>query len=142
MHQRGGDAATKIEDNVASVTEPILDRRAEQPQRPHIEDQMQPATVQEHHRDERDKVAGNVIGVAIRQKIREARRNEGKLADELAQIQRVERLLEQEHGTVRCDQHPGNNGGIARRNSSFDRNHARFLSCRSTLIVDRSSRIK
>ena len=56
LGERRGNTAAKIEDDIAAVTQPILDRRPEQPERPHVEDEMQPAAVQEHHRDEGKKI--------------------------------------------------------------------------------------
>ena len=58
----GGKRRKQIEAKIAGVTQPILDRRSEQPQRPHVEDQMQPAAVQEHVADERQEIGGVQVG--------------------------------------------------------------------------------
>jgi hypothetical protein len=57
----GSHPADNIESEVAPVPKPVLDRRSEQPQRPHVEYEMQPPTVQEHHREERKKVGNRKI---------------------------------------------------------------------------------
>ena len=66
---RGKEPAGKIEDEIAGGAHAILDRSAEQPKRPHVEDQMQPSAVQEHVREERLPVGERVAEVEIRREI-------------------------------------------------------------------------
>jgi hypothetical protein len=52
MYEPGNYATDTVEDEVAKRTQLILDGPAEQPQRPHVQDEMQPSSVQKHHREE------------------------------------------------------------------------------------------
>src|ERR1700730_2256688 len=52
MRDRGGDATGDVENEISAVTQPVLDGRSEQPERPHVENEMQPSSVQEHHREQ------------------------------------------------------------------------------------------
>src|SRR5258705_3717132 len=52
MRKRGKQAAQDVEQQKTPVAETIFDSGTEQPKRPHVEDQMQPAAVQEHHGEE------------------------------------------------------------------------------------------
>jgi hypothetical protein len=53
MCNRRENPAGEIEDEITSVAHPVLDRSPEQPKRPHVQDQMQPSSMQEHVGKER-----------------------------------------------------------------------------------------
>ena len=48
LQRRGGDAAEQVEDDEAHMPHRVLDVVAEEPEEPHVADQVHPAAVQEH----------------------------------------------------------------------------------------------
>src|SRR5262245_48428393 len=53
MRQRGDDAAEQVKEDVTPVPETILDVVTENPERQHIAEEMHPASMQEHGREDR-----------------------------------------------------------------------------------------
>ena len=125
MRNRGRKAAGEIEGKIASVPQPILHGRAEQPERPHIEDEVEPAAMEKHHGEhrnespERELTVGQACGVT--------RRYEGEIAQEHFELKWTEAVLEQEDQAVCGNQYPGDHRRIPRWNSVLKRDH--FRSC-------------
>src|SRR5580704_428454 len=91
---RGEHRAGEIEGEIAPRPHPILDRSTEQPERPHVEDQVQPAAVQKRIGDERQYVetvaelgnAAEILG-----------RNQRVLAEKPLELCRAQADLIEEH---------------------------------------------
>ena len=63
LREAGHRAAQEVEDQVAAVPHPVLDVVAEDPEVPHVPEEVQPAAVQEHRRTRRSrgwKLAGTI----------------------------------------------------------------------------------
>ena len=82
MHAGGDEAAAQIERQVTKVAEVIFHVVAKNPQCPHIEDQMQPGSVQEHGAEQRNEGAGQRYVAAYMERRRQPRRQYSKLHDE------------------------------------------------------------
>ena len=54
MHERGSHATREIQQDVSRPTQPVFHVVAEDPEDPHVAQQMQPATVQKHGSEKRD----------------------------------------------------------------------------------------
>src|SRR5438093_1235264 len=79
---RGGETAEQVESDEAGPPEPILDVVAEDPQVEHVADQVDPAAVQEHARDDRDELVRQAIQVARREGRREVTRDERPVVEQ------------------------------------------------------------
>ena len=131
---------SQVEREIAAMAQPILDRRAEQPERPHVENEVQPAAVQEHHGEERQEVGGDQGGVAIDQGLEIAGGDESEGAQELLELDWTEAVLEQEHDAIGGNQHPGDHRRIAGRDGVSDRDHVRLRFSDWARISDRIRR--
>ena len=69
MGHRRGPAAGKIEHEIPRVTQPILDGRTEQPQSPHVQNEMQPAAMQKHIGAKRQVIAQRRRLVAVSRRL-------------------------------------------------------------------------
>src|SRR5206468_1951635 len=78
----GGETAEQVEGDEAGPPEPILDVVAEDPQVEHVADQVDPAAVQEHARDDRDELVRQAIQVARREGRREVTRDERPVVEQ------------------------------------------------------------
>ena len=124
---RGKEPAGKIEDEIAGGAHAILDRSAEQPKRPHVEDQMQPSAVQEHVREERLPVGERVAEVEIRREIE--RGDERKAPEKGLELIRTRTPLVKENQAVRRDQRPRDERRTAVRRGIQDRKHGGRCRC-------------
>ena len=88
----------EIEGEVAAGAQPVLHRRAEDPQRPHVEDEVQPAAMEEHVGREgqivRDAGGRGHGGMEV------AGRDEGEQREEPLQLWFRERRLKEEAGSA------------------------------------------
>src|SRR5262249_48358621 len=100
MNDSGAESAEQIEYKVREVAKPILDIVAENPQVPHVPDQMQPAAVQKHGRQE-----GQADGAERKVGLRPSKNGGGDNA-----VVFDERLQTAAEGQlINKDQHIGNN---------------------------------
>jgi len=123
MCNRGSKAASKIEGEIASVTQAILHRGSEQPERPHVENEMQPAAMEKHHGEERKQIGGRELCLAICQRGGVARRDEREVAQEFLELRRAQAVLEEENQAIGRDQQPGYDRRVTGGNGVSDRNH-------------------
>src|ERR1700704_4240081 len=118
----GGDhASAAIEQDVAERSKLIFDGRSKQPQRPHVEEEVQPAAVQEHVR-KKGKVR-EAAEIAERGGCKVARRDERELHEELLQLLRGETDLHQKDCAIDANQGAGDEGGRAGRGRCLKREH-------------------
>src|SRR5947209_16298786 len=106
MREVPGEADEEIEDDVPKMAHCILDIVPEDPEEEHVAADMQPATVQEHRRDERG-VEGRVDLRVRRLEGRmmdEARRDDAPLIDEEVRILPAQRQHVQEDEHVDRDE--------------------------------------
>jgi len=123
MRNRGSKAASEIKGEIASVTQPILHRGSEQPERPHVENEMQPAAVEKHHAEEGKQIGGRELCLAICQRGGVARRDEREVAQEFLELRRAQAVLEEENQAIGRDQQPGYDRRVTGGNGVSDRNH-------------------
>jgi hypothetical protein len=88
---------------------------------------MEPATMQKHHREEGEEIAGSQVGLPGRKEIGIEGGDERELAHEQHEFGGAEAVLEYEHEAIGGDQHPGDRWRVAGRDSIPDRNHLRLF---------------
>src|SRR3984893_4616700 len=114
--------AGEIKREITSRAELVLDRSPEQPQGPHIDDQVQPTAMQKHIADE-----GQIIGQRQRAVehtgVEVPCRDQGEAVQELVELRWTKAYLEQKDDSVRCDQRPSGDREVAQRNAVCDRKH-------------------
>src|SRR5580704_107499 len=64
LHQAGSDAANEIEKKVADGAQPVLHVCAENPQEPHVADDVKPTSVKKHAGEHGDEGIGQAVMVA------------------------------------------------------------------------------
>jgi hypothetical protein len=124
--ERCGDACCEIEDEVREGAEPVFDSRAENPQRPHVENQVEPSAMEKHVGHERQIVCRPhpPRGIEV------PRRDQREPQQQPFLLGRTERDLKQEDRAVARDQTPGDDRRVAGRNPVLDRKHQ--STCRSS----------
>ena len=110
MAEHGEDAAQHIEDGKSDMPHRIFNIVAEDPQVQHVADQMHPASVQKHARDERDK-GRRAVNLRRQCRIAEDRRWNGAepVDEEFTGLRREERLVQIDQRTEH-DEADGNDG--------------------------------
>jgi hypothetical protein len=79
MRSRSREATREIECQIAEMTQTILNRRTEQPQRPRVQDEIEPSAVQKHHGEEGHEIHCGQIALPGCKGFRIARGNQRKL---------------------------------------------------------------
>ena len=85
------------------MTHPILDGRTEQPQRPHVQDQMEPPAMQKHHGEEGQDIRGVLVGFPRCKGLGITRGNQRELAQEQLKLIGAQAVLEQERQAIDSD---------------------------------------
>jgi hypothetical protein len=119
--------AGTIERQIAAMPQPILDGRTEQPQRPHVQDQMEPSSMQKHHGEEREKIRDRKIGLAGCKGLGVAGGDQREFAYECLKLVGAEAVLEQKHQAVGGDQHPSDHRWVTGRDGVPYRDHLRLF---------------
>ena len=123
VREPGNEPGQQIEDEKAAASHALLDVVAEDPQGPHVADDVHEAAVQEHAGDERPvAVDGKAdchrpVGVAI------AGGHDPEQVDEGFELLRAERQLEQKDQDVDEDQRPRDEGHLPTGDGVAQRNH-------------------
>ena len=109
LAERRRDAAEQVEHDEAAVADAVLDVVAEDPQVPHVADDVRPAAVQEHRRHERRQM--------------KVRRHDAVPDDEQLEVARLERQLEHPRERVQDDDGDGDERERSRRDDVAKRDH-------------------
>ena len=123
MNQSSRQAAKKIKRKKANRPHAVLDVVAEDPQRPHVSNDMEPAAVEEHAGKERPVVIqrepqlNRPFGMSI------TRRDNAEIIEELLQHRLGHGELEEKDHAVNYYYDPGAEGRVFRRNRVANRNN-------------------
>ena len=120
-----GETGGEIEHEIARVTEPVLDVVAEDPEVPHVADDVEPAAVQEHRREQRAE-RRHECGRA-REPADESGRGQRVLRGEVPQVRSQQQLVD-EHREVDDDQQDRHHRCRARGVLVAERDQAETLS--------------
>src|SRR5262249_29387969 len=113
--------AREIEEEIANRPQRVLDVVSKDPEEPHIPDQMKPAAVQKHHREEGSDGAGKSQLAAI-EPLRHAARDERVFVEHALQIGARGQLVE-ERDRARRDDENRDEGKAAGRIAIPERDH-------------------
>ncbi len=124
MHQAGHQAANQIKREELTPAKVILDVVSENPERPHIPDQMEPPAVQKHRRKERDHLLhqGELLREAV---VRITRRDDSVLHQDSFRLL-PERGFIKERQHIQDDEPDRNRGKAAGGNIITQGNHPLF----------------
>src|SRR6185503_651139 len=125
VREPGREAAEEIKEDEAERAERVLDVVAEDPEKPHVSDQVQPSAVQEHRREERrdDAAPPELAGLET---VRHLPRHERELREESVQLPTERYLIEKRRraGDDHRDRDGGKGAGgvlVAQRNHGAPR---------------------
>ena len=123
MRKARDHAGEQIKEQEAQRSHSVFDVVAEDPQRPHVADEVRPAAMEEHAGDERPIVVDAETDRAGPLRMRVTRRDDAEEIDELLQLVGWPRHLVQEDRDVDRDDRPRHDGRPAMRHRVFDGDH-------------------
>ena len=133
MHNTSGQSAEQVEDHEANRPHPVFDIVAEDPERPHIADDVQPAPVQEHAGQKRPIVADRKADPEGPFRVGKSCRHNSEQMEELIQRWLRHRQLEEKNDAVGENQKPGGDGRVSTGNGVADREHRSIQACHRCL---------
>jgi hypothetical protein len=124
VQQSGREPAHQIEEEKAEPSHPVLDVVAEDPQEPHVRDEVKPAPVQEGAGDEREIAVVRKANVGGPGRIAVTARNQPAQHDQELQPVFRESDLVKEHHHVDRDERPGDDRRATGRDIVSQGDHA------------------
>jgi hypothetical protein len=109
----GKQTAQDIEQQKPPVAETIFDREAEQPERPHVEDQMQPAAGQKHHGKQGQDIGRLDRAIAFANNFELERRDQRERRQKQLLLDWILCQLKEEYQAVRREERVADGRGIA-----------------------------